>query len=151
MYTLIRADQVHKSTPSGYYFVTYVVDGDTIEVDMNGVREKVRLIGVDTPETHHPTKPVQCFGLKAADYTKTHVEHVNVRLESDPINQNRDRYQRLLRYVYLEDGTLWNAKLIEDGYGHALTAFPFTKVDEFTKLETEARVQSRGLWNECQT
>lgn len=138
------------TTVSGYYYVDYTVDGDTIDVLMNGVHERVRLIGVDTPETHKPNTPVQCYGVIASDFTKTNLEHKNVRLESDPINQNRDRYQRLLRYVYLDDGTLWNAKLVREGYGHALTAFPFTKSGEFVEYENLAKNENLGLWSACQ-
>ncbi len=134
---------------SGYYKVVKVYDGDTIEVDMLGNLEKIRMIGVNTPETHDPRKPVECFGQAASDYTHTQLDGKNVRLEADPINQNRDRYDRLLRYVYLEDGTLYNAKLIEEGYGFALLAFPFTKTDQFAQLEKQAREQSKGLWASC--
>lgn len=134
----------------GYYLVTRAVDGDTIEVDMDGVKEKIRMIGVDTPETHHPDKGVECFGVLASEYTKSALEGKRVRLESDETNQNRDRYQRLLRYVYTEQGALWNAELISNGYAHALTAFPFTKMDEFKLLEQNARVQNKGLWSACQ-
>lgn len=134
---------------TGYYYVIYAVDGDTVEVDMNGTPEKVRLIGVDTPETHKPKTPVQCYGVIASDYTKSHTEHKNVRLESDPINQDRDRYGRLLRYVYLDDGTLWNAELVRLGYGRALTTFPFTKKEEFKAYEKEAKDNNRGLWASC--
>lgn len=134
---------------SGYYRVSKVYDGDTIEVDMLGSSEKIRMIGVNTPETHDPRKPVECFGQAASDYTHKQLNDRKVRLEADPINQNRDRYDRLLRYVYLEDGTLYNAKLIEEGYGFALTAFPFTKVDQFVQSERQAREQNKGLWASC--
>jgi len=148
-YYVLHTTERRRPTPAGYYYTTYVFDGDTIEIDMNGTPEKVRMIGVDTPETHKPNTPVQCFGVLASEYTKEHLNNKNVRLESDPINQDRDRYGRLLRYVYLQDGTLWNAELIRQGYGHALTAFPFTKVDEFQAYETESREQNRGLWSAC--
>lgn len=149
IYKLYGVGQPHALAPPGYYYVTYVYDGDTIEVDMNGTLEKVRLIGVDTPETHKPNTPVQCYGVRASDYSKSHLDHTNVRLESDPINQNRDRYKRLLRYVYTSDNVLWNKDLIEKGYGRALTAFPFTKVDEFKSTETVAKSAFIGLWSEC--
>jgi len=116
---------------------------------MSGTTEKVRLIGVDTPETHHPNKGVECYGQIASDFTKSALEGKRVRLESDETNQNRDRYQRLLRYVYTEDGELWNARLLQDGYAHALTAFPFTKMDDFKLYEQNAKAQSRGLWSSC--
>jgi micrococcal nuclease len=145
----VRTNHKHAVAPPGSYYVTYVYDGDTIEVDMDGTKEKVRLIGVDTPETHKPNTPVQCYGVKASDYSKKHLEHTTVRLESDEINQNRDRYGRLLRYVYDEGGVLWNKNLIETGYGRALTAFPFTKKAEFVAAETTAKNPPIGLWAEC--
>lgn len=134
----------------GQYRVTEILDGDTIEVDMDGTREKVRMIGVDTPETHDPRKPVQCYGRAATDFTKSLIADQAVRLAADPENSNRDRYQRLLRYVYLPDGRLLQAEIIKAGYGFAYTSFPFTKADEFRALEKEARENNRGLWTSCQ-
>lgn len=133
----------------GLYKVTSFYDGDTLEVDMNGIKEKVRLIGVDTPETHDPRKTVQCYGKAASGYTKNLIGSSRIRLESDPINTNRDRYNRLLRYVYLPNGTLVNNKLIQDGYGFAYTYFPFTKLEEFSRLQQSARQQNKGLWGNC--
>lgn len=133
----------------GFYKVTRVFDGDTIEVDMNGTKEKVRFIGVDTPETHDPRKPVECFGQAAADFTKQLISSSDVRLEADAINTNRDRYQRLLRYIYLPDGRLVNAEIIKEGYGFAYLSFPFTKLDEFRQLEKQARERGKGLWSGC--
>lgn len=135
---------------SNDYKVITIEDGDTITVDMNGKKEKVRFIGVDTPETKDPRKAVQCFGKSASEYTKQKIGNNTVRLESDELNTNRDRYKRLLRYVYLPDGTLLNATIIKDGYGFAYTSFPFSKKEEFKQLETEAREQKRGLWSTCQ-
>lgn len=134
----------------GTYKVVRVEDGDTITIDMNGREEKVRFIGVDTPETHDPRKTVQCFGKTATNYTKQVIGDQPVRLESDILSTNRDRYNRLLRYVYLPDGTLLNAKLISEGYGFAYISFPFEKALDFKNLEKEARQHNRGLWNKCQ-
>src|SRR5580765_8258390 len=114
----------------GLYRVTEFVDGDTVKVNMNGNSETVRFIGVDTPETHDPRKAVQCFGQAAAAFTKQTIGANSVRLTADPTNTNRDRYNRLLRYVYLPNGTLVNAEIIKQGYGFAYTAFPFEKMDE---------------------
>ncbi len=138
-----------KETQPGLYHVMKFDDGDTIMVDMNGVEEKIRFIGVDTPETKDPRKPVQCFGKAASAFTKDLIGTQDVRLEADPQNTNRDRYDRLLRYVYLPDGTLVNAKLIEEGYGFAYTGFPFSKMEQFKQLQTQAREQNRGLWGSC--
>lgn len=131
------------------YTVTQVFDGDTIEVNMDGHKEKVRFIGVDTPETHDPRKAVQCFGRAAANFTKQKLEKQTIRLEADPINTNRDRYDRLLRYVYTTQGELINATLIKEGYGFAYLGFPFTKSDEFRQYQVQARQQNKGLWADC--
>ena len=134
----------------GLYHVTKFVDGDTIDVDMNGKSETIRFIGVDTPETHKPNTPVQCFGEKAAAFTKMLIGTNNVRLESDPQGTNRDRYDRLLRYIYLPDGTLVNAEIVKQGYGFAVVGFPFTKMEEFKTYENQARESNRGLWGGCE-
>jgi endonuclease YncB( thermonuclease family) len=137
------------STQPGQYRVTQVHDGDTISVDMNGVEEKIRMIGVDTPETHDPRKPVQCFGQAATEFTESLLRGKEVRLEADPTNQNRDRYNRLLRYVYSPDGRLINTEIIGEGYGFAYTSFPFEKLEEFRMLQEQARTQNKGLWSSC--
>ncbi len=144
------AAQAIKTSQPGLYRVTKFDDGDTIAVDMNGKQETVRFIGVDTPETHDPRKAVQCFGQAAAGFTKTLIGTDQVRLEADPLSTNRDRYDRLLRYVYLPDGRLLEAEIIREGYGFAYLSFPFTKSDEFRALQDQAREAKRGLWKDCQ-
>lgn len=136
-------------TPAGTYRVIDFDDGDTVVVDMNGSKETIRFIGIDTPETHDPRKAVQCFGQAAADRTKQLIGNQPVRLETDPLSTNRDRYNRLLRYVYLPDGTLVNSELIKQGYAFAYLSFPFTKSDEFRDLQTTARQNNTGLWGSC--
>ncbi len=127
-----------------FFLCTRVIDGDTIVVDINGKQERVRLIGVDTPETVHPEKPVEYFGKEASEFTKRMVEGKKVRLEYDW--QDRDKYGRLLAYVYLTDGTFLNAEIIKQGYGFAYTRFPFKYLEEFRGYEREARENGRGLW-----
>lgn len=149
--SLTELTAANQSAPApGFYRVIKASDGDTITVDMNGKQESVRMIGVDTPETHKPNTPVQCFGPQASDYTHKNLDGKTVRLEADPTNDNRDRYDRLLRYVYLEDGTLYQRRLITEGYGFAYTSFPFQKKDEFIQAQTEAQTAKRGLWTACQ-
>lgn len=133
----------------GLYHVVEFLDGDTIVVEMSGSRETLRFIGVDTPETHDPRKAVQCFGQAAANFTKDLIGKNKVRLASDQLSTNRDRYNRLLRYVYLPDGKLVNAEIIQRGYGFAYLGFPFTKSEQFRKYEVEARKAERGLWKSC--
>jgi micrococcal nuclease len=145
-----QAGKVQSAVSAGSYRVVEFVDGDTIKVDMNGKVETIRMIGMDTPETHDPRKPVQCFGRAAADHTKQLIGDKPVRLEADPLSTNRDRYDRLLRYVYTADNKLVEAEDIRDGYAFAYTSFPFTKAEEFQAYERDARNNNRGLWGNCQ-
>ncbi len=138
------------ATGSGLYSVVEVYDGDTIAVTMAGRTEKVRLIGVDTPETKDPRKPVQCYGPQASTFSHGKLDKVRVRLVSDPLSTNRDRYDRLLRYVYLQDGTLFNKQLLQTGNARAYTGFAFSKSQEFTDAEQHGKQQNAGLWAQCQ-
>lgn len=127
--------------------VTRVVDGDTIIVLIDGVSEKVRLIGVDTPETVDPRKPVQCFGKEASAFTKSLLLDTTVKVEADPSQGDRDKYGRLLRYVFLLDGTLVNQKIIAEGYGHEYTyKLPYKYQSEFKDAQRSARESQKGLW-----
>ncbi len=126
--------------------VVRVVDGDTIQVCCIGwKREKVRYIGINTPETKHPTKEVEHFGEEASEANHKLVDGKTVRLEFDV--QQLDKYGRTLAYVYLEDGMFVNAWLVEHGYAQVMTVPPNVKHQElFLKLQREAREGGRGLW-----
>ena len=121
--------------------VTRVIDGDTLVVQGVGT---VRLIGVDTPETVDPRRPVQYFGKEAFEFTRRMAQGKVVRLEFDV--DRKDRYGRTLAYVYLPDATFLNAKIVKQGYGHAYTQFPFRHLDQFRAYEREAHDAGRGLW-----
>ena len=123
------------------FIVKKVIDGDTLLLT-NG--EYVRLIGVDTPETKHPEKPVEYFGKEAYLFTQRMVEGKEVRLEF--VWQRTDKYGRLLAYLFLPDGTFLNAEIIKQGYGFAYTRFPFKYLEEFRRYEREARANRTGLW-----
>lgn len=116
---------------------------------MNGQYEKVRLVGIDTPETHHPNTPAQCYGAQASRATTEKLLNTSVRLEADPTGDNRDRYDRLLRYVFTADETLWNKELISRGEAFAYISFPFVRKAEFMAAQFEAAREKRGLWNAC--
>ncbi len=132
----------------GFNWVTHVVDGDTIDVDLNGKSERIRLIGIDTPETVDPRKPVQCFGREASNKTKGMLSGKQVRLEADPTQDDRDKYGRLLRYVFLEDGTNYNEWLVAQGYAHEYTYnIPYKYQAEFKDAEHKARDSDKGLWS----
>lgn len=127
--------------------VVRVVDGDTIVVLINGGQEKVRLIGVDTPEIFDPRGSAQCFGEEASTFTKSLLESKFVRLEADASQDDRDRYGRLLRYVFLADDILVNQKIISEGYGHEYTyRRPYKYQTEFKNAEKGARDSQKGLW-----
>jgi len=121
--------------------VKRVIDGDTIQL---GNGEMIKLIGVDTPETKHPQKPVEYYGKEAYTFTRKMVEGQQVRIEY--AQQKKDKYGRTPAYVYLTDGTFLNAEIIKQGYGHAYIAFPFKYLEQFRQYEKDARNNKLGLW-----
>ena len=124
--------------------VVRVVDGDTIHVRIGARVEKVRYIGVNTPEVHHPTKGEEPGGREAAQVNRRLVEGQAIRLELDV--QERDRYGRLLAYVWVGD-LMINAELVRLGYAQVMTVPPNVRYQEvFLKLQREAREAGRGLW-----
>lgn len=144
----VAAVSATAETPSAdRYSVARIVDGDTFIAERDGVQEKVRLIGLDTPETVDPRKTVQCFGHEASARAKELLTDTTVRLETDPSQDERDRYGRLLAYAYLPDGTLFNLQMIEEGYGHEYTyRIPYLFQTKFKAAERAAREGKRGLW-----
>jgi micrococcal nuclease len=129
--------------------VVRVVDGDTIRVSIGGREERVRYIGVDTPESVKPGTPVQCFAKKASAENKRLVGGQRVRLERDV--EERDRYGRLLAYVYpAAGGPMVNESLVRGGYARPLTIPPDVRhAERFRRLADEARKAGRGLWRAC--
>lgn len=131
-----------------YYAVTSVVDGDTIKVNINGTVETLRLIGMDTPETVDPRKPVQCFGKEASSKAKELLVGTKVRLEKDPTQGELDKYGRTLAYIYREDGLFYNKYMIERGYAHEYTYdTPYQYQAEFKAAQKSAQENLRGLWS----
>ncbi len=129
------------------YPVIKVVDGDTLDVKINGKTERLRLIGVDTPETVDPRKPVQCFGKEASAKAKVLLLGKSVVLTGDPTQGERDKYGRLLRYVTLPDGRSFNELMIKEGYAFEYTYnIPYKYQSKYKQLQSEARQKKRGLW-----
>jgi endonuclease YncB( thermonuclease family) len=125
--------------------VQRVTDGDTFVAAVDGRRERVRVIGVDTPETVAPNRPVEPYGPQASSFAKRHLAGATVRLAGDV--EPRDRYGRLLAYVWLADGTFWNGLLVAEGYAQQLTIPPnVAYAGLFRRLVAEARRERRGLW-----
>ncbi|HEX6461960.1 MAG TPA: thermonuclease family protein [Candidatus Saccharimonadales bacterium] len=134
--------------PAGYYRVVEVADGDTFSVSMDGIEERVRLVGIDTPETHKPNTPVQCYGPEASDFTASLIQHKAVQLKADSKQPNRDKYGRLLRYAYLENGDELNELLMREGYALA-TSFNTEKKKTLQELQQQAKDAKKGLWGNC--
>ncbi|HXG70900.1 MAG TPA: thermonuclease family protein [Gemmatimonadaceae bacterium] len=122
--------------------VSRVVDGDTIVVDTVGT---VRLIGIDSPETKDPRRPVDAFGAEASHQMSALALNQDVRLEFE--GQRRDVYGRTLAYVYLADDRMLNVEMIRRGFAHAYTTYPFSKMEEFRSWQRDAQRDSRGLWS----
>lgn len=132
--------------------VTKVVDGDTIQVLTGGEQKTVRLIGIDTPETVDPRRPIGCFGKEASNEAKSLLSGKEVILQKDV--SDTDKYQRLLRYVYLplEGGQslFINDYLVREGFAKVLTYLPDVKFNEkFREAEREAKENNKGLWGRC--
>lgn len=131
-----------------YYSVTEVVDGDTVKVNINGTIETLRLIGLDTPETVDPRKPVQCFGKEASNKGKELLAGKKVRLEKDATQGDKDKYGRTLAYIYTESGIFYNKYMIEQGYAHEYTYNTAYKYQaEFKQAQKTAEANKAGLWS----
>lgn len=134
-------------TSDGSFRVAQVVDGDTIRVNESGKVETVRFLGINTPETVDPRKPVQCFGHEASAKMHQLLDRKRVILEAAAGREDRDIYGRQLRYVELQDGTDVNLLMIKEGFAHEYTFGSLhPRTDEYRAAETEAKAAKRGLW-----
>ena len=130
------------------YDVIRVVDGDTIVIKKDGKNQTVRLIGINTPESVDPRRPVECFAVEASNYAKQLLTGKKVTLETDPTQDTYDRYQRLLAYVYLESGEHINLTMIQKGYAYEYTYNePYIYQSAFKEAQQQAQHEQRGLWN----
>ncbi|MCX7997080.1 MAG: thermonuclease family protein [Patescibacteria group bacterium] len=136
------------------YPVTKVIDGDTINVKIDDQIKTIRVIGINSPETVDPRRPVECFGKEASEKAKKLLIGKNVRLENDPTQGDTDKYGRLLRYIFLEDGTDFGLTLIKEGYAYEYTYnIPYKYQKQYKQAQKEAEENKRGLWadNVCIT
>lgn len=130
------------------YPVVKVVDGDTITIDVDGHKQTVRLIGINTPETVDPRKPVECFGKEASDKAKALLTNHSVRVELDASQGTYDKYHRLLAYVYRDDELFVNKLMVSDGYAYEYTYnVPYEYQKEFKEAQRIAQNEDRGLWS----
>ena len=138
---------IYQEHEEKYYSVVKLIDGDTVNIGIVGEIITLRLIGLDTPETVHPSKPVECFGREASNKAKAVLAGKQVRIEMDPSQGTYGKYGRTLAYIYLKDGTHFNKYMIEEGYGYEYTYdLPYKYQAEFKKAQQEAQANKRGLW-----
>ena len=137
--------------PKAYYNVTSVIDGDTFQADISGKVITVRVLGINTPETVDPRKPVECYGPEASKEAKELLTGRKVRLESNPGREALDIYHRYLLYVYRDDGLFYNEFMIKNGFAHEYTFNnePYQFQAEFRKTEETAKSEGFGLWKAC--
>lgn len=139
--------QPPSSSTESFYEVLKVIDGDTIDVNLDGEMERIRLIGINTPETVDPRKLVECFSHEASEKAKDILSGKRALLESDPAQGERDKYGRLLRYVFLEDGINFNLLMIREGYAYEYTYdLPYKYQAEFKQAQKYAEKNGLGLW-----
>lgn len=137
------------SSPAGTHRIIKVVDGDTAEIDINGQKRTVRFIGMDTPEVVDPRKTVQCFGKEASAKGHELLEGKSVKLEYDPVVGESDKYGRLLAYIILPSGEIYNQKMIADGYAHEYTyqSQVYKYQAQFKEVQKSAEAGQLGLWS----
>lgn len=145
LFLLLAALPTHAAAPT--YKVIKVVDGDTVDVQVGKKVERIRMIGMDTPETVDPRKPVQCFAKEASARAKQLLLGKQVQLVADPTQGERDKYGRLLRYV-ISDGLNFNKRLIAEGYAHEYTYnIPYKYQAYFKQTQKDAQKAQKGLWS----
>jgi micrococcal nuclease len=161
-YIVPKLDQKDSKEKRGF-LVKKVYDGDTFQVEIDGKDEKVRMLGIDTPEkwdsekfdrdqqrTGKDKETIKKLGTLSSDFTTRLIGGRNVFLQADTKGDDKDKYGRLLRYVYLDDGTFVNLKIVEEGYANAYRKFNVSKQNEFIQAEIEAREKKKGLWGDIE-
>jgi endonuclease YncB( thermonuclease family) len=141
----VKVEEVQTNPNQYWHEVTRVVDGDTVKVKVDGKEESIRIIGIDSPES---TTSTECFGAEASAKAKEFLEGKWVQLEKDDSQSERDKYSRLLRYVWFDNGTDFGRRMIEEGYAHEYTYnVPYNKQAQYKTTYEEAKNTKRGLWS----
>lgn len=140
-----------EQSQSEFFQVTHVFDGDTFSVDVESGSETVRVIGIDSPETGEKYTNKECFSKEASAKAVKLLQGEFVRLEADSTQANRDKYGRLLRYVFLEDGTFFNQVMIEEGFAEEYTYndSKYKYQDDFLTAQQQAKENKVGMWARC--
>lgn len=140
-------------TYDGFYVVNRVIDGDTFKIILQGKEESVRLVGIDAPELGQSNKTRECFAEESFEKARSVLEGDSIRIEQDPSQDVKDKYGRILAYVFLKDGTNFNQLMIKQGLAHEYTyygsAIPYKYQQEFKLAEREAKANGLGLWGKA--
>jgi micrococcal nuclease len=131
--------------------VVKVIDGDTIQANVEGQIETIRLIGIDAPESVDTKKPVQCFAMEASNRARELLTNKGIFLEKDSTQGDEDIYYRKLRYIFLLDGTNFNKLMVAEGYAREYSYYgkQYKYRDEFKRANVEAKGSNKGLWGSC--
>lgn len=141
-------ETIEKEDTSKSYDVVRIIDGDTVVLKIDGKDETIRLVGINTPETKDPRKPVECFGYEATNKAKELLENQRVTFTADPTQDIRDKYDRLLGYIHTENGVFFNFEMIKQGYAYEYTYnTSYQYQNEFKQAQNEAQKEKRGLWS----
>jgi len=146
----VLAPVIVETNISIYAEVLYVIDGDTVDVSINGKKQRVRLLGIDAPEMGFENKKEMCFAKESRNKLVQLIDRKTVNIASDSTQQDRDVYNRILRYIYLPDGTFVNTQMIEEGYAYEYTykELPYRYRQEFQESQRNAQALRVGLWKE---
>lgn len=131
-----------------FYSVVHIADGDTIDVLVDDQKVRVRLLGINSPESVAPNRPVECFGKEASNYISSLISNKSVRLELDPSKPEKDEYGRSLAYLFREDGLFINSQMIESGYAYEYTYHNerYKYQNDFKLAQAKAQKSMQGLW-----
>ena len=152
-YYFVRAATIISIDESKLYPVSYVNDGDTFKARVDSHEITIRMLGINTPETVDPRKPVECYGKEASDETKGLLSGRQVRLKLNPNREEKDKYGRYLAYVYRDDDLFVNESLLQNGFAREYTysrSTPYMFQKEFRDIEKTAKEKGRGLWESCE-
>lgn len=137
----------YKPTTTDCYNVIYYYDGDTIQIDLNGKKEKVRLLGIDTPEMNYDSdKKPDCYAKEASEQLKKIIGNSCVQIKADQLAGEKDKYGRLLLYLYLPDNTFVNMQMVKQGHAFSYIYSDNQYKQEFEQAQQEAKSKQLGLW-----
>ncbi len=145
-----QSDKITVQTYDGPYPILSVIDGDTVQLQIDGQQETIRVLGIDTPETEHSSRGAECYGAEASAYAQELLADTSVHIQTDSSQDMRDKYDRVLAYIQMEDGTDFGEVMITQGYAEEFTFIkPYQNQKVYRDAEKSARFEKVGQWGEC--